>query len=148
MVRTHSKMRFRFHAQGHPSVLSTHEMTIEITKETDLSPRGDCVVAVGSSMGARDLPNDLKFSISRSEAKARVVLSTGPFSFVIRGRGDSRLTLSHPTDLVIRRSGFISDRTLMIHSDKSANDLPREMVRLLQDPTTTVSIEISTSSED
>lgn len=141
-------MRFKFRAHGHPSVLSTHETTIEITKETRLSSGGDCVVAVGSSTGAQDLPGDLKAAISRSDSRAMVVVSAGAFSFVIRGRGDSRLTLSHPTDLVIRRSGFISDRTLMIHSDKAAKDLPREMVRLLQDPTTTVSVEISTSNGD
>lgn len=75
---------------------------------------------------------------------AKVVFGVGRFEFEVHGRGDPRLLLSHPTDLVIRRSGFVSDRTLMIHADKSAADLPRGMVRLLQDPRNSVTIEIST----
>ncbi len=62
---------------------------------------------------------------------------------MVDGRGDPRLTFSHETDLVVRKSGFISDRTLMIHADKSSMDIPRDMVRLLQDPTSRVTVEIS-----
>jgi len=47
---------------------------------------------------------------------------------------------------VVRRSGFISDRTLMIHADKAASDLPREMVRMLKDRRNSVSIEISATA--
>ena len=138
-------MRVCFQAFGHPSVLSTHPTTLEITRERSLSTRGDCVVAVGSSKGAVDLPHDLKVALARSDVNAKLVLRVGSLRFIVRGTGDPRLTLSHPTDMVVRRSGFISDRTLMIHADKSASDLPREMVHLLQDPKITVSIEISTT---
>jgi hypothetical protein len=97
-------------------------------------------------MGARDLPEALRVALARSDTLARVVFGVGRFDFEIHGKGDPRLILSHPTDLVIRRSGFVSDRTLMIHADNSAIDLPRGMVRLLQDPSNTVTIEISTST--
>jgi uncharacterized protein len=137
-----------FSAKGHPAVLSTHSTAIEVTKERDLTSRGDCIVAVCSGMGARDLPNALRAALARSETIARAVFSVGGFEFEVRGRGDPGLKLSHPTDLVIRRSGFVSDRTLMIHADKSAKDIPRGMVRLLQDPTNAVLIEISTSTRE
>ena len=133
-----------FRAKGHPAVLSTHSTTIEVTRERDLTSRGDCVVAVCSDMGARDLPDPLKTALTRSDTMARVAFGVGPFEFEVHGKGDPRLILSHHTDLVIRRSGFVSDRTLMIHADKSAMDFPRGMVRLLQDPRSTVTIEIST----
>ena len=55
------------------------------------------------------------------------------------------MDLSHATDFVTRRSRFVSDRTLMIHADKAARDLPREMVLLLKDPKTRVTIELSAS---
>ena len=137
-----------FSAKGHPAMLSTHPSTIEITKESRLTSRGDCIVAVYSEMGANDLPDALKVTLARPNTIARVVLSVGPFEFVVHGRGDPRLSLSHPTDLVIRRSGFTSDRTLMIHADKSAVDLPRGMVRLLRDSINTVSIRITTSTQE
>ena len=119
-----------------------------MTKERDLTSKGDCIIAVCSGMGARDLPNALRAALARPDTLARVVFSVGRFKFEVHGRGDRRLALSHPTDLVIRRSGFISDRTLMIHADKSALDLPRGMVQLLQDPSNSLTIEVSTSTRE
>lgn len=135
-------MSFKFLAHGHPAVRSNHPTTIEITKESHLTPKGDCVVAINASKGLLDLPNELKKILSSTEGKSRVTLTTGAFQFVIEGSGDPRLTFTHPRDLVIRKSGFISNRTLMIHADKAARDIPREMVRLLQDPKNTVVVQI------
>ena len=140
-------MNLTFHATGHPAVLSTHPSTIEITKEEDLTAKGDCIVAVNSTIGPVDLPKELRAAISTTATKIRVVLSVGQFYVTVTGEGDDRLDLSHPTDFVIRRSGFISDRTLMIHADKAAIDIPREMVRLLRDPKTKVKIQILTSDD-
>ncbi len=103
---------------------------------------------MNSSIGPADLPVDLRRALSRPSSKARVVLRVGQFQFIVDGEGDARLTFSHPTELVIRKSGFVSDRTLMIHADKAANDLPREMVKLLQDPTSRLAIQISTVFEE
>ena len=101
---------------------------------------------MNSSVGPTDLPDDLRAVLSTPGAEARLVLRLGRFQFTVEGEGDPRLTLSHATDLVVRRSGFISDRTLMIHADKAASDLPREMVRMLKDRRNSVGIEISATA--
>ncbi|HEX9613216.1 MAG TPA: DUF371 domain-containing protein [Candidatus Bathyarchaeia archaeon] len=132
-----------FHAYGHPAILSTHPTTLEITTSHELTHRGDCVVAVKSSSALRDLPVDLKRVLSSSSGRGRLRLQVGPFEFTVEGTGDPRLTFSHETDLVVRKSGFVSDRTLMIHANKSSMDIPRDIVRLLQDPTSSVTVEIS-----
>jgi uncharacterized protein len=135
-----------FHATGHPAVLSTHPSTIEITKVAHLSSRGDCIVAVNSTVGPSDITGELRTAILTPKSRIRLVLTAGSFTFAVTGQGDDRLNLSHMTDLVIRKSRFVSDdRTLMIHADKAARDLPREMVLLLRDPKTTVTIELSAS---
>ena len=100
-------------------------------------------MAVKSSSGVRDLPEDLKRVLSSSSGRGRLALRVGPFEFTVEGRGDPRLTFLHEMDLVVRKSGFISDRTLMILADKSSIDIPRGMVRLLQDPIRRVTVEIS-----
>ena len=69
-------------------------------------------------------------------------LVVGTLSFSIRASGDPRLQLSHEHDMVIRRSDFISDRTLAIRADSAAKDIPREMVNLLRNPTTVGRLEI------
>ncbi len=96
-----------------------------------------------SSSAVRNLPEDLKRVLSSSRGRGRLALRVGPFVFTIEGRGDPRLTFLHDTDLVVRKSAFISDRTLMIHADKSSIDIPRDMVRLLQDANNRVTVEIS-----
>src|SRR2546425_8219805 len=132
-----------FHAYGHPAILSTHPTTIEITTSHELSFRGDCVVAVKSSSAVRDLPVGLKRVLSSASGRGRLRLEVGGIESMWEGRGDPRLTSSHQTDLVVRKSGFISGRTLMIHTDKSSMDSPRDIVRLLQEPTCRVTVEIS-----
>src|SRR3989475_6411583 len=132
-----------FHAYGHPAILSTHPSTLEITTTNELTRRGDCIVAVKSCSAVRNLPEDLKRVLSSSSGKGRLALRVGPFEFTVEGRGDPRLTFLHDTDLVVRKSAFISDRTLMIHADKSSIDIPRNMVRMLQDQNNRVIVEIS-----
>jgi uncharacterized protein len=104
-------------------------------------------VAVNSSGAAQSLPEDLKRVLSSSSGRGRLALRVGQLEFVVVGRGDPRLTFTHETELVVRKSDFISDRTLMILADKSSADIPRDMVRLLQDPTSGVTIEISATDE-
>jgi len=132
-----------FHAYGHPAILSTHPTTLEITAGDSLTRRGDCVVAVRSSSTVRDLPEELKRVLSSSSGRGLIALRVGTFEFTVEGRGNPGLTFSHETDLVVRKSGFISDRTLMIYADKSSIDIPREMVRMLQNPNNKVTVEIS-----
>lgn len=132
-----------FQAYGHPAILSTHPTTLEITTRHELTHRGDCIVAVRSSGAVQNLPADLRRVLSSSSGRARLALRVASFEFTVEGRGDPRLTFSHQTDLVVRKSGFISDRTLMILADKSSMDIPRDMVRLLQDANNRVTVEIS-----
>src|SRR5260370_26514050 len=132
-----------FHAYGHPAILSTHPSTLEITTSHELTRRGDCVVAVKSSSAVRNLPEDLKRVLSNSNGRGRLALRVGTFEFNVEGRGDPRLTFSHDTDLVVRKSAFISDRTLMIHADKSSIDIPRYIVRMLQDAKNRRPIQVS-----
>lgn len=101
-------------------------------------------MAVNSTLGPSDLPNELKSEIKGSRSTMQVILEVDRFRFLVQGRGDAGLSLSHPTDFVIRKSGFISDRTLMIHADKAAADLPRAMVQLLKNPKQNMTIEILT----
>ena len=139
-------MNLKFTARGHPAILSTHLTTLEITKDKSLTKRGDCIVAVSSSTGLIDLPGELKETLRQSRSRGRLTLKTGVFIFRVEGSGHPRLTFSNSTDIVVRKSDFISDRTLFVNADKSASDIPREMVKALRDPKRAITIEISAIS--
>lgn len=65
--------------------------------------------------------------------------------FEVHGKGAKELELSHPTDIVCRKSSYICQRTLMIDADKAACDVPRRMVEMLKDPAKTIRIELEAS---
>ena len=121
-----------FKAWGHPNVRATHPSTLEITRETRLTPRGDCIVAVAAELAALTLPSNVKKLIRRENSTVILELKVGGETFKIKGCGSPRLRLTHPTDLVARRSGYTCPRTLMVHADKASADLPRKMVESLQ----------------
>ncbi|RLI33421.1 DUF371 domain-containing protein, partial [Candidatus Bathyarchaeota archaeon] len=52
---------------------------------------------------------------------------------------------THPSDLVVRKSSYICPRTLMIHADKAAADLPRKMVEALK-RAATVTVELTVTA--
>lgn len=128
--------------QGHPMVRSAHPTTIEVTTEDHLTARGDCIVGVCASAGCAQLDLQLKEGLRRKGSKVTVRIFVGPYTFEVKAEGDPRLELSHPHDIVIRRSDYISDRTLAVHADAAARDIPREMVRELREPGTAGRLEI------
>ena len=137
-------MQFIFQARGHPAVTSTHRTTLELTTESHMTRSGNCIVGVGSSASLGDLPPAVKAALINEDCKVHLTLRVGSHSFTIDGRGALDLTLSHPTDIVVRRSTYVSDRTLMISANRSAADVPRPLMRLLQDPAQRIIVELMT----
>jgi len=126
------QMRETIRARGHPNIRACHRTTLMVTREPELTSRGDCIVAVAAEKGLRDLDAEMKAAIRSQAVKIRLILEVGGFAFEVSGRGDPRLTLSHPTDIIARRSDYICDRTLMVGADKAACDVEQPMVKLLQ----------------
>lgn len=122
--------------RGHPNVLSLHGRTLEITKDENLSLRGDCIIGVGANKACADLDPVVKAGIQRNDAPVKVEIILGSESFQILGKGDSRLSLLNKHDVVIRKTCFICPRTLSVMCDRASSDLPRKMVTMLQDDAT------------
>jgi hypothetical protein len=121
-------------AWGHSNISANHNTTFEITRTAQVTPRGDCIVAVNASKGARDLSMRFKQMAKQRGAKITVTIEANCQREIIIGRGHSQLLLSHPTDLVVRKSNYVCDRTLMIGASKAAADLPRNFISVLQNP--------------
>ena len=118
--------------RGHENVRALHKSTFEITKETELSPKGDCIIAVGADKGAADLSPAFRELMARPGAKLTAEFSAGGVSAVVSADGGEGISLTHPTDLVWRRSAFVCSRTIGIYSDATAALLPRELIDVLK----------------
>jgi hypothetical protein len=130
-------------AYGHKNVRSTHKATFEITKETTLTKRGDCVIAVGATKGAKDLSQKLREALMRKATKITITVEAGGVKESVKAKGPPRLLLTHPTGLVVRKSDYVCGRTVAIGADKAAGDLSREFVEKLKNPTQKVTITVT-----
>jgi hypothetical protein len=121
---------------GHPNIQSLHAKTIEITKDERLTPRGDCIIGVKANKACADLDESFKHRLKSNSAIVRIEIMVGGESFLIIGRGDERLSMLNAHDIVIRRTNFVCPRTMSVLCDKASSDVPRKLVKMLQDQET------------
>lgn len=127
-------MAERIIAHGHRNVTGRHRTTLEVTKDEEISKKADCIIGVRADKGLKDLSEVFKSRAKSSHATIGVTIIVGDLQEKITGKGHPKLTFSHETDMVIRKSAFICERTLMIKADKSAREIGREMIERLKDP--------------
>lgn len=118
---------------GHKNILAVHPTTIMITKDEHLSQTGDCIVVVAANKTLKTLSSKFIDSLRKSDSKVTIVFEIDNLKEQVTAFGSPKLTLTHPTDMVIRKSNFICNRTLAIHADRSANDFSRAFVNKLKD---------------
>ena len=129
-------MKIEIQFNGHKNILSSHKKTIEITKDSHLTVNGDCIVGVGSNLACLDLPENFKKKIQNPDTEIEFTVFADEHSFTIHGKGSEKLTLKHPNDIVLRKSAFTCSRTIAIKCDYASNDIPKKMVKKLQNPKT------------
>jgi len=127
-------------AMGHRNVKATHKSTFEITKEDSLSSNGDCVIAVSADSAPADLNTEFKRALCRKGSVLAILLEVGGVVEVVNALGSPHLILSHPSEMVITKSSYISDRTLAVQADKAARELSRKLVEKLRNPRQEVKI--------
>lgn len=115
----------------------THPTTLELTRHASLGPRGDCILAVGSSLAPREFSDETK-ALIRAGSTFRLELEAGGKIDVVAGTGHPGLTLDDEDEMVFRKSGFVSGRTVLVGCDKAVADLDRGLVAALRDPATRV----------
>ena len=133
----------RLICNGHPNVRALHQSTFEITQEDYLTPTGTCIIGVHADRGLCDLDAEFRKALATDAALLVTTLSVGTETCTITARGSSRLTLSHPTDLVWRRSSYVDNRTIGVYADFTAKTLPRTLIAaLIQEEKMTVDMEL------
>jgi len=125
---------------GHENILATHKTTLEFTKDTHLSKKGDCIVTVAADKGLADLSAEFKEKLRKSHAKLTLTIEAGGIIEQVNAHGSPQLILNHPIDMVIRKSDYVCNRTLAVHADKAAQDLSRDLVEKLKNPKQKVKI--------
>ncbi len=123
----------RIKAKGHRNVTARHKTTFEITKEDYLTPGGDCIIAVLADKSLPELSSEFRETLKNHKTRLEILLSCSGLTEEINAYGNPSLVLTHPTDMVVRKSDFICNRTLAIKANKSASDLSREFIEKLRE---------------
>jgi len=125
---------------GHENIQATHKTTLEFTKDTHLSKKGDCMVTVAADKALIDLNAEFREKLHKPKAKLTTTIEAGEIIEQVNAYGSPQLILTHPTDMVIRKSDYVCNRTLAVHADKAAQDLSRDLVEKLKNPKQKVKI--------
>ena len=123
--------------------MATHPTTLEITKEVSLTKMGNCIVAVDATKGLVDLSQDFKKACMNDKSRILVELDASGMVERVAGRGSHLLTLEDEEELVIRKSTYVSNRTLMINADKAACDLRRQFIQRLRSTSTDIHVRLT-----
>jgi hypothetical protein len=116
---------------GHKNILSLHPRTIEVTKDPNLTKNGDCIIGVSANKACDDLNISVKKKLRTKDTIIKMKIIVDQDEFELTGIGNTDLSISHKHDIVLRKSNYADSRTLAISCDKSAIDIPRDLVNLL-----------------
>jgi len=122
------------YAKGHPNVLCTHDTTLEITKDKNLTPNGNCIIGIEASKACSDLNKNLLNYIKKGN-KIEVFIKYEDMVDNFFGFGHKDLTLDSKNDMVFRKSNYICDRTVLINCSKSSIELSRDLVNKIKHTT-------------
>ncbi|MBI3037008.1 DUF371 domain-containing protein [Candidatus Woesearchaeota archaeon] len=133
-------MKHTFTAHSHHNILATHRTTLEITKDTQLTKKGNCIVAVGADfslqrirelIGSCGEDGEIIVTIEAAGLKEEII------AVVNKGFNSDR-------EIVLRKGSFVSERTLGTNANKAAAKLSRELAERLKTANMAVSVTIET----
>ncbi|MCL2642932.1 MAG: DUF371 domain-containing protein [Candidatus Bathyarchaeota archaeon] len=131
-------------AYGHKNITALHPTTLMITKDKELTKQGDCIIAINADKAGPDLSPEFKQKLQNPNTKINITIETNKLTEHITAHGSTELlNLNNPKDLVIRKSNFTSERTLAIKANKAAKDLPRELIKTLENPNQQIKITLT-----
>ncbi len=134
------------YARGHENIQSSNKTTFEITKETVLTKRGDCIIAVGADKGSADLNAKFKETARNEHARMTITFEADEEVETVNAWGKPQLSFTHATDLVVRKSNYVCSRTLAVRADKAAKDFSKKFVEKLRNPDQRVKITLTVAN--
>ncbi|MET1101854.1 MAG: DUF371 domain-containing protein [Pyrodictiaceae archaeon] len=120
--------------RGHPNILANHEGTLEITSDNFLTPRGECIIGIAAKyLGGEG--KDSKGAFSKLIIIALPLLPREPMLEKVYGLS-SGMANPNARRLIVRKSAYIDDKTIMVSATKAASDLNKKFKEAMRSPFT------------
>lgn len=119
--------KFSFTCTGHENILSLHDKTLEFTKDTYLTKKGDCILGINADFDYNKLMDFINNFSEGHEMTCFIKCDNLEDEFKFYLNKD----FCSENEIVFRRSEFKSDRTLGTRCTKCACDIDRSIVEKL-----------------
>lgn len=120
-------------ASGHENVSANHTSTLELTTDDWLTEAGDCIVGIEADRAPSAFDPSFVEAARSVETTITAKIAVGDQTETIHGRGDPALTFESDRSAVIRTSGYVDDRTVLVGADAAAADIDRSIIEQLQE---------------
>ena len=130
----------QFKAYGHPNITAKHRTTLEFTKDSKLTLKGDCIIGVRADFNAKRIQD---FMIGSFDFIMHIII--GDESITLNAQYNQKF--NDDEEIVLRRGIHDSTRTMGMVSSHAAIDLTDTMVAKLKDPNQEVIIQIEKTTE-
>lgn len=131
-------MSYKFKAYGHENITSLHKNTFEFTKDDFVTKTGDCITGIKADFSLKDIKEFIK---SLRNNKIKIIIQVDNLKEEINAEINPNFSSDH--EIVVRKTDFISKRTLAIKADKAAKNFSREFVEKLGDSNKCIDILLS-----
>lgn len=126
---------YSFKCFGHENITSSHKNTFEFTKHKDIGKLAHCIIGIKADFSVKDIKK-----IVRNKDKLKIIIKVDDLKEEINCI--SNKDFSDSEEIVIRKSDFLSKRTLGIRCDKASSDLKKEFKEKLKNPNQEIKIKI------
>ena len=103
-------------ARGHQNIKALHRTTFEITRESYLTPRGDCIIGIKADKAASDFNNNFKRLAKSNNSVIIIILKTNKYTDIVVAHGNNKLMYKDETRIIVRKSTYIDKATIAIRS--------------------------------
>jgi hypothetical protein len=126
---------YKFHAFGHKNILSTHPTTLEFTKDSEVTKKGNCIVGIKADFSVSEL--------RKFKGKVKIRIKVDSLQDELTAEINPNFNDNH--ELVIRKTDFISSRTFAIKASKASSDLKKGLVEKFKIPRKKIEVTVSTN---
>ena len=126
-------MEYSFTCNGHQNITSKHKTTLEFTKDKEVNLEGDCIIVVSADF---NLDSIKKFINEKPNKDITIIIQIikSNKKIIEKIKAEINPDFNSEKEMVIRKTDFISERTLAIRADKAACDLSKELLSWLKNP--------------
>ncbi len=90
-----------------------------------------------------DLGEEFRKGLLSENARITILIEADNMVETVLAQGSPQLLLVHPSDMVVRKSSHVCERTLAIKANRAAYELSRKLVQKLRNPRQEVKITLS-----